>query len=281
MSHYIKEEIIHCHNIPALIKYQRLEGINCSVPLHWHKDIELNLMLNGIGEFTVNGEKTVIRSGDLILINSEDVHMGEPPLSIPLKERKLELITLLWDYDFLFQYADHISELRFQLDNFGVNDKKNISDMIRQIGSLYEKGAFCHEMDITALLLQIGSSLMKNCMVAESQLPEKKQKRTISTIQQAVHFIDENYTEPLTLEDVADRTGFAPAYFSRKFRQVTGVAYKDYLASRRLRNAVKDLTSTEMTVNEIAYENGFPNVKSFIELFKKEYGTTPQKYRIQ
>ena len=97
-----KEEVVHCEKIPALIKYQRLLGAECSVPLHWHKEIELNLMLDGTGEFLINGKKELLTAGNINLINSENIHMGEPPASIPVSERKLELITILWDYDFLF-----------------------------------------------------------------------------------------------------------------------------------------------------------------------------------
>lgn len=278
IRNYVKEEIVHCEKIPALIKYQRLQGMDCSVPLHWHRETELNLMLSGTGEFTVNGKKTVLNAGNLILINSEDIHMGEPPVSIPLKDRRLELITILWDYDFLSRYAGR-ENLRFDLSLCGEEERAKIADMTGRIGSLYEKKEFCHEMDITALLLGIGSSLMKTCMVKKDDVTEESQKKTISSIQEAVRFIDGNYAEPLSLETVAKRAGFSPAYFSRKFRQVTGAAYKEYLDSRRLRSAVKDLTVTEMTVSEISFQNGFPNVKSFIETFKKEYGMTPQKYR--
>lgn len=279
IRNYIKEEIVHCEKIPALIKYQRLEGMDCSVPLHWHRDIELNLMLSGTGEFTVNGKKTVLNAGELILVNSEDIHMGEPPASVPLPERKLELITILWDYDFLLRYAGNRENLRFDLSLCGEEETAKVADMTGRIGVLYEEKGFCHEMDITALLLGIGSSLMRNCMVRKEDAEKAAQKKTISSIQEAVRFIDENYAEPLSLEAVAERVGFSPAYFSRKFRQATGAAYKEYLDSRRLRSAVKDLNVTEMTVSEIAFQNGFPNVKSFIEIFKKEYGMTPQKYR--
>ncbi len=53
-------------------------------------------------------------------------------------------------------------------------------------------------------------------------------------------------------------TGFEPSCFSRKFRQATGVTYKEYLDRKRLKNSVRDLTATEMTINETAFSEWFP-----------------------
>lgn len=276
---YVKEEVVHSANIPALIKYQRLSGPECSVPLHWHKEIELNLMLVGCGEFMINGKKTVLEEGNLLIVNSEDLHMGEPPSSIPVEERVLELITVLWDYEFLWRYTKKDRPLRFDLNRCSPETRGKIIGMVRQIGTLHLENRMCCDMDITALLLQIGSCLIRHCMVEEEDVTITASQRQLSALQDAVRYIDENYAFALTLEDVAERAGFSPAYFSKKFRTVTGVTYKEYLTKVRLKQALRDLRVTERTINEIAYSSGFPNIKSFIELFKKEYQTTPQKYR--
>lgn len=106
---YRKEEIEHINNIPARILHQQLSGTECTVSMHWHKHIELNLILKGEAEFTVDGIKSLLKPGDFIIINSSDIHMGTTPLQIPLQDRYQELITILWDYDFLHRYVDHLS----------------------------------------------------------------------------------------------------------------------------------------------------------------------------
>ena len=71
-----------------------LRDEGCCVPLHWHKDIELNLILLGNAEFTVNGKKNRVMAGELMVINSGDIHMGAPPAGVPGFEPKVELITI-------------------------------------------------------------------------------------------------------------------------------------------------------------------------------------------
>ena len=52
---YFKEEITYSERLPAKIIHQTLSGSECFTPMHWHNEIEVNLMLRGMAEFTVNG----------------------------------------------------------------------------------------------------------------------------------------------------------------------------------------------------------------------------------
>ena len=90
---YRKEEIEHINKIPARILHQQLAGTECTVPMHWHKHIEINLMLSGEAEFTVDGVKRILSPGDLIIINSSDIHMGTAPLENVAVEKFLNQIT--------------------------------------------------------------------------------------------------------------------------------------------------------------------------------------------
>lgn len=271
------EEVVHLDKIPAKILHQMVEDEECYVPLHWHKDIELNLMLQGNTEFTVNGKVNRVMQGELILINSGDIHMGAVPVGVPGFEPKLELITILWDYDFLRQYSDE-QVLRFDL-NCGTDILKKLQDLIIHIGICYQQKKKCYEMDITALLLQIGSLLINHCIAPASEHLEEIETKKLYQMQEAVNYIEENYQNQISLEQIADYMGLAPTYFSRRFKQETGITFKECLSKCRIRHAVKDLINTNMMITEIAFHNGFPNVKSFIAAFKDVYHITPQQYK--
>lgn len=278
METYYKEEIQHISKIPASIKHQMLVGTECYASMHWHKDIELNLMLFGESDFTVDGEKTHLEPGDFIIINSNDLHMGQGRTDIPLSERRQELITILWDYDFLQQYINDGSELRLEMpkDNAIVSQ---IRDEIVQIGVSNLHKEFAYEMDVTARLLRIGILLLQNCIVANESQKNITLRNKINEIQKAVTYIEGHCDEGLTLNNVAEYVNLVPSYFSRRFKQVTGITFHKYLTSCRIKKSIMDIRNTNLTVNEIAYKNGFPNVKSFIEAFKEIYLVTPQKYR--
>lgn len=276
---YFKEEVTYSDRLPAKIIHQVLSGAECFTSMHWHKEIELNLMMQGKAEFTVNGKKRLLMPGDFILVNSQDVHMGEYPVSTPIGERFQELLTILLDYEFLRNYANNISELRFLLPQ----EKETTEDVRKYVQSIakhFIQGGPCFEMHITADLLRLGSILLCNYAVGEEQLARVQPFALgISEMQKAVTYIDKHYEEELTLEVISKYMNLSPNYFSKRFRQMTGVTFRDYLCNQRLKSASRDLLNTDMNITEIAFKNGFPNVKSFIENFRKMYQVTPERYR--
>lgn len=98
-------------------------------------------------------------------------------------------------------------------------------------------------------------------------------------IQEAARYIYHHFSEPLTLEEVAARIPMTPTYFSRKFKRVTGIGYKEYLNHVRLKEAARLLLETELSVTEIALACGFSDGNYFGDLFKKEKGISPRVYR--
>lgn len=95
----------------------------------------------------------------------------------------------------------------------------------------------------------------------------------------AVHYIDEHYAEPLTLDTMANQFHMNSSYFSSYFKKNTGKNFKEYLISVRLQHALQLLVSTNMHNYEIADAVGFNDIRSFTDQFQKAYNKTPQAYR--
>lgn len=94
-------------------------------------------------------------------------------------------------------------------------------------------------------------------------------------------YIDQNYRQQLSLNEVAARFYLSPPHLSKLFKQFYGKTFSDYLMDIRLQNCLQDLVSKEKTVEELSEQYGFPNSRSFIAHFKKQYGMTPGHYRKQ
>ena len=100
-----------------------------------------------------------------------------------------------------------------------------------------------------------------------------------SKILKAVRYIDEYYNQPVTLNMLAEMSGFSPSYFSKKFRATTGTGMKEYLTYIRLTHAIEELTSTNHSITEIAMNSGFNDSNYFKDAFKKMYSMSPREYR--
>ncbi|MCI9143300.1 MAG: helix-turn-helix transcriptional regulator, partial [Lachnospiraceae bacterium] len=97
-------------------------------------------------------------------------------------------------------------------------------------------------------------------------------------IENAVLFMKENYALDLTRDMVAESVYMSGAYFSRCFKQVTGITYKDYLIEIRMQKAVEFL-KTNQKISEIALKVGYPNPNRFNINFRHYTSYTPSEYR--
>lgn len=85
--------------------------------------------------------------------------------------------------------------------------------------------------------------------------------------------------KPFSLAEAASRCGLSQAYFSRRFRQITGRAFSDYVASYRLQIGSHFLLSTARPISSIAYDSGFSSPSHFTARFREQFGLTPREYR--
>ena len=85
--------------------------------------------------------------------------------------------------------------------------------------------------------------------------------------------------EALTLKHLADRLGYSEFYFSRKFSEISGMKFKDYLRYRKLAFSLIDLRNTDCGILEIALNYGFSSHEAYTRAFKEAYGITPSQYR--
>lgn len=91
--------------------------------------------------------------------------------------------------------------------------------------------------------------------------------------------IKKNNDEALSLNYLSDKFGYSEFYISRKFRETSGMQFRDYLRYRRLAFALKELRDTENGILDIALKYGFSSHEAFTRAFKEAYGVTPSEYR--
>ena len=85
--------------------------------------------------------------------------------------------------------------------------------------------------------------------------------------------------EEITLKKLSDSLGYSEFYVSRKFREISGMQFRDYLRYRRLAFALKYVRDTDKSLLDIALDYGFSSHEAFTRAFKEAYGITPSEYR--
>lgn len=109
-----------------------------------------------------------------------------------------------------------------------------------------------------------------------------KAKGGISTdIEDALRYIAQNYSMPISLDEVAENINLSPTYLSKKFRKVTGVTFKEYVNYIRIKQACQALLTTDDSITKIAVDCGFNSSNYFKDIFRKVNGVSPRAYRKQ
>lgn len=98
-------------------------------------------------------------------------------------------------------------------------------------------------------------------------------------IKEALHFIQENYKEKITLQKVSAYVYMNPQYFSRVFKREVGLSYTDYVNNLRIDYACKLLETSDYPSYRISSECGFNDPSYFNRVFYRQMNTTPNKYR--
>ncbi|MEI6643175.1 MAG: AraC family transcriptional regulator [Novosphingobium sp.] len=101
----------------------------------------------------------------------------------------------------------------------------------------------------------------------------------IDRLRPALDRIARNPGQPITLGEAASVCHLSEAYFSRRFKQVFGSTFSDYLRAYRLRLAAQRLLSGGERVSEIARATGFASPAHMTEQFRRRFGVTPRAYR--
>ena len=97
-------------------------------------------------------------------------------------------------------------------------------------------------------------------------------------VDQAINYIEANYSQPLYVAEIAEALGLSRHYFCRIFKEQTSTSPQEYIVSYRMERAVELLTVYHLTQKEVALLTGYPDVYAFSRMFKRKFGIAPGQY---
>ena len=98
-------------------------------------------------------------------------------------------------------------------------------------------------------------------------------------LESVVQWLLEHFTEPLTLEQVVQRSAMSRATFCRQFVKHTGKSFITFINDARLAHAHQMLGHKDLTITEIAYDSGFGSLSRFNAAFREKFGKAPREIR--
>ena len=110
-------------------------------------------------------------------------------------------------------------------------------------------------------------------------LDVEMRSKKFRALMRVTHYIDNHYSDGVSLEEVAEATGISRYYVSHLFKELMDNTFVGYVNELRLNHAAMLLVTTDSPIIEIASKSGFNNLSNFNRAFKMYFGKTPSAYR--
>ncbi len=225
---------------------------------------EIELYLSGDGKTYIDSESYPHSKGNLIFVKP-----GQ------LRHSRNKFICLYVRLDIGRETAKLLRNIPpvTRVTNFTVYERC-FTDIMR----LYESENDNQELLIQSKLYELLDMILKDSVMS-SRAQNSGCKIAPETIQKAIDFMNEHYSERLTLKDIAQSVSFSPIYFHNAFTAYVGKTPHAFLSEKRLETAKMYLLTSDYTLDEIADKCGFSSHSYFDYHFKKAYGVTPSQFR--
>lgn len=125
---------------------------------------------------------------------------------------------------------------------------------------------------------EIGDFFRSVCTKATAALLERQQQES-DILRRSLDYIARNYHNRISLDDVSAYAGYSSKYFSRYFKDQTGITFVNYLNRLRIQAAKELLADPNIVIKDVAARVGFENINTFFRVFKQFEGVTPGQYR--
>lgn len=272
-------EIIKENNrLPA--RFENIFTSAHAITAHWHEYLEILLIISGKMTAVIQAETYELTDGDILVINSKDIHMtqthGSQTHYILLQISAKQMQQFFPDFA-LLRFATRIREA----DIPSVSTYEAPSSYLREMTRIYEEKEDGYPLLFTARLYDLLYCLYKNHAHWIAPDSQKTTHRDFSRIIRTMNWVAEHYQEPLSLDQAAGNLGISREYFCRIFKKYTNQSFLEYLNDVRVMHLADELKHSEETITNLMEKHGITNYKIFLRSFKKLYGETPQKMRKQ
>lgn len=269
-----KELINYPSSLPLEITYASIK----EYPIHWHNSIEIIYVLQGSIQISIDTDNFKLYENELEIINVDESH------SIS-SDNDNRLLIFHIDPNFLSKYYKDIKNIYFYTNTSDEGAQDGIEyDTFRKLLSEllfeYVKKLENYDEEIEKILIDLLYHLINNfhyLIYEQSELKDNKEQ--LDRYHRISKYIYNNYSNNITLQEIAKKEFLSPHYLSHEIKNATGSSFTSLLNLTRVEESVKLLINSDLSISEICSEVGFSHTRYLNKHFKYYYGCTPLQFR--
>ena len=270
------------HNTVTILKNERF----AAVPTHIHDFIEINYMYSGSCEQSIDGKKSLLKKGQMTLIDTRTPH------SLGYTEENDIMINILIGKDYLNnQFFSKLSQHNLITSFFinAINDKEShLNYMIFNTENNERLQTFLTELLLEYYRPSYNSKEMMNSLFVliilemintlDTSINYESVNESHSIIFLTLQYIAKNYLH-CTLESTAQHVHVNPSYLTTLLKKHLKKSYKELIIDLKMNNAAQLLIHSDEPIDIIARQSGYQNLTFFYKKFKELYHCSPKEYR--
>ena len=246
---------------------------------HVHKAVELLYVKSGSFIVLLDGVEYALEAGDLVLFCSNAIHHV---FTKNLPENEYYVIKI--SPAFFLQFSTEEEGAEYVM-RFAINRRENKSIWTRRelegtpllavIHSLieeYENDKYASQVATKLKIMELLVEILRSDSTAVEKAPHTQ---AAALIYKTMVWVRNHYAEDMDERELARSLGMSYSYFSRSFKRVTGMTFKQYLNRTRVNQAEKMLCRGSISVSEVATRCGYNSISYFISVYKGITGKTP------
>ncbi len=263
MSHYEKSVFFDSEFSACL----RPDIRSCEKPYyaHWHEFLEFLYFVEGACTINCDGIPQVMKDGELLFINSNCIHNILP------HSPGCHYLILTVDADFFRQCGVHTSGRASALK---ITDP-HITSLLLEMDTLQKEKPNFYKKEMMTLMKLLLIRLDR--LLDNHQAPPIRRSKHHQVVINGVEFLNEHFSEQITLEMISAHVGCSKYHFSRLFKKIMGQTITEYLNYQRCNYARKLLAEGNHNVSESAVLSGFQSLSYFTKVYKKHIGVVPSQ----
>lgn len=251
--------------------YTFLSYKNLSIKKPNHTYLEILYNVKGETKISIDNDEYLMGLDDIIVIKpNQSYHIFDGEYHVLSLLIRLENIVGLSSEKLLSYHCNSCNEIN--KDQF-IKLKQNFTALLKFDNKFVEDNSLASYAYIYSILDEINRSFSSKYSLSN------KEKNGITRISDIVTYIDNHYKDNITLADLSDTFHLTIPYLSTFFKKKFNVNFKTYYNEVRLKNAIKLLLSTDLSIDDISYESGFYSSQTFFKVFKERYNETPISYK--
>jgi AraC-like DNA-binding protein len=249
---------------------------------HFHPEIEITLIESSAGRRVVGDSIDSFAPGDLVLLGENLPHqyVSNPASADTVAAAKV----IKFRADFAGDELLRLPELK-TVASMLKRSRRGLSfggETVRDARKLIERifaAAGPQRLVLLLQLLDVLSRDRRSTPIASAGYLARISSRESDTVDQALQYLNERFSQPVTLADLSRYLHVSPATCNRLLHKSIGRSFKQALIEIRISHACRLLLSTDRPIVEVAYASGFANLSNFNRRFKQLKGHNPKAYR--